>query len=166
MFAGQAAPQAPTMVVAADSVGIGGVEWRVNGTAFNSSGGTQSYTVRITFGGVVVYESLSQLQGSATYFRPWTYHGSITRKSATTGWFTGQMFSTNNTTVGAVTGVGNLSSTGNTLSPSNAHSNTPPEILGLDWSTDQRLRFDVFWTANVANLAFAIRGGWVGRFGA
>lgn len=165
MFAGQAAPQASSMIVAADAVTIGGIRWDVWGTLLNASGGNLTITLTLLFNGTTIYSDTSQLIASNATPKPWRYAGSITRKSATTGFLGGQMFSMNQPAIGPTTGIGPLDSVGTVLSPATVHANDDADTAGLDWTSAQTLSMLVSWSAAGADRTFSISGGAIERFG-
>jgi hypothetical protein len=165
MFAGQAAPQAASMIVAADAVTIGGVRWDVGGSLTNVSGGNLTITMTLTFNAVTLFSDTSQLIASNATAKPWRYKGSITRKTSTTGWLYGQFFSMNQPATGPTTGIGPFDSVGTVLSPAVVHANAPTDVGGLDWTAAQALVMLVSWSAAGANRTFSISGGAIERFG-
>lgn len=165
LFSGQVAPQAATYVIPAGSVNIGGVQWEIGGTLLNNSGANRIFQLTILCNGVTLYDDTSQIMGINAVARVWKCSGSITRKSATTGWFVNQMFGNNGSPTGPITGIGPLDAVGSGLSPSLPHSLAPTDIAGLDWSIAQRVEFRVSWTTVAPNTTFSISGGYIYRFG-
>lgn len=162
LFAGQTSPT--TMTVAAGSVNVGGIEWRVSGTLLNNSGGNRIFTLSILFGGVTIYSDSSQIMGTNAVARVWTSTGMITRKGPLLGWLINEMHGNNGAPTGPTTGIGPLDSVGSGLSPALPHSNAPTDFA-CDWSIAQRLEFRVNWTTVAANTVFSISGGYISRFG-
>lgn len=164
LFAGQAAPQAATFEIPANSVNIGGIRWNVEGTLLNNSGGTRFFTLSLVLNGVTIYSDDSQGMGSSATARPWQFRGSITRKGPLLGHLGMQMSGHNGTPTGAITGLGPLNAVGTGLSPSLPLANGIADFA-CDWSIAQRLEMRVSFDAAVANESFAISGGSIERFG-
>jgi hypothetical protein len=164
LFAGQAAPQASTMVVPAGAVNIGGIRWFVGGTLLNNSGGNRIFTLSILFGGVTIYSDSSQIMGTNAVARVWTSTGMITRKGPLLGWLINEMHGNNGATTGPTTGIGPIDSVGSGLSPALPHANAEANFA-CDWSINNRIEFRVNWTTVAANTVFSISGGYIERFG-
>lgn len=162
LFAGQAAPEPASAIV--PPMTRGGVHWCVWGTWSNTSGVNRTYEYQINFGGVTLYQAISQNMASNATERPWLYMGSIQRKGAASAWF-GAMPMSSTSVGGTVIGIGPFNVVGTNLGPCVPHANAAADVGGLDWTVSQALVFNVRWSAAVAGLSYAISGGWVQTYG-